>query len=286
MVRQKKRGQWEGRITVSHKSDGKPIFRYVYGKTQKETLEKLHQRIEDYRGVELTEDSKMTLGEWLDRWLNEYMIFTIRESTWDSYASMIRTHVKPYLGDKPVAFITTADMQRMYNKIKKNGRQEAHPIHGHELADSTVRSVHMMLHEAMDAAVRERHIVKNPTDGTTIPKNNYAPKQILTETQLEKFLRIAMQDEVWRDLFYTELTTGLRLGEICGLRWSDFDEATGRLKISRTVKRKKGGGVTWGDTKTETGMRNILLPPSAAELLRERKKTAMSEWIFPNIYRP
>ena len=71
MVRQKKRGQWEGRITVGHMSDGKPIFRYVYGKTQKETLEKLHQRIEDYRGVELTEDSKMTLGEWHDRWLNE-----------------------------------------------------------------------------------------------------------------------------------------------------------------------------------------------------------------------
>jgi len=286
MVRQKKRGQWEGRITVGHKSDGKPIFRYVYGKTQKETLEKLHQRIEDYRGVELTEDSKMTLGEWLDRWLNEYMIFTIRESLWDSYASMIRKHVSPYLGDKPVAFITTADVQRMYNKIKKNGRHEAHPLRGHELADSTVRSVHMMLHEAMDAAVRERLIVKNPTDGTTIPKNNYAPKQILTETQLDKFMRIAMQDEVWRDFFYTELTTGLHLGEICGLRWSDFDEATGRLKISRTVKKKKGGGVTWGDTKTETGMRNILLPPSTAEILRERKKTAMSEWIFPNIYRP
>ena len=286
MVRQKKRGQWEGRITVGHKSDGRPIYRYVYGKTQKETLEKLHQRIEDYRGVELTEDSKLTLSEWLDRWMNEYMIFTVRESTWDSYASMIRTHVRPYLGDKPVAFITTADVQRMYNKIKKSGRRGAHPLRGHELADSTVRSVHMMLHEAMDAAVKERLIVKNPTDGTTIPKNNYAPKQILTEAQLEKFLRIVMQDEVWRDFFYTELTTGLRLGEICGLRWSDFDEATGRLKISRTVKRKKGGGVTWGDTKTETGMRNILLPPSTAEILRERKKRLMSEWIFPNIYRP
>ena len=94
---------------------------------------------------------------------------------------MIRTHVRPYLGDKPVAFITTADVQRMYNKIKKSGRQEAHPLRGHELADSTVRSVHMMLHEAMDAAVKERLIVKNPTDGTTIRKiitrpSRYSPK--------------------------------------------------------------------------------------------------------------
>ena len=151
---------------------------------EKRIVEKLHQRIEDYRGVELTEDSKLTLSQWLDRWMNEYMIFAVRESTWDGYTSLLRMHVKPYLGDKPVAFITTADVQRMYNKIKKNGRQEAHPLRGHELADSTVRSVHMMLHEAMDAAVRERLIVKNPTDGTTIPKNNYAPKQILTEAQL------------------------------------------------------------------------------------------------------
>lgn len=286
MVRQKKRGLWEGRIVVGHKSDGKAIYRYVYGKTQKETLEKLHQRIEDYRGVELTEDSRMTLGEWLDRWMNEYMIFTVRERTWNGYDSMIRIHIKPRLGDKPIAFVTTADIQRMYNQIKKSGRVEAHPLKGKQLADSTVRRVHMLLHEAMEAAVKERLIVKNPTVGTTIPKNNYAPKQILSEAQLEKFMQVVMQDEIWRDFFYTELTTGMRCGEICGLKWSDFDEASGRLKITRTVHKKKGGGVTWGDTKTETGMRTILLPPSTAEVLRERKKTAVGEWIFPNIYKP
>ena len=280
MVRQKKRGQWEGRITVGHKSDGKPIYRYVYGKTQKEALEKLHQRIEDYRGVELTEDSKLTLAEWLDRWLNEYMIFTVRESTWVSYVAMCKNQINPHLGDKPIAFLTTADIQKFYNTIKKNGRKFLHPVLGHQLADSSVRRIHMMLHEAMETAKKERLIVKNPTDETTIPKNNYPPKQILTEAQLDRFMNELLADEPWRDFFYTELTTGLRLGEICGLRWSDLDEASGRLKVSRTIGKKKGGIVTWGDTKTETGMRTILLPPSTLELLKKRKENAVSEWIF------
>ena len=285
-IRKRADGRWEGRIVVGHKKDGSPMYKSVFGKTQKATLKELHKLIDLYRDVDLTEECRMTLGEWMDKWLDEYMIFAIRESTLDSYRNITKNQVKKHIGHKPLSSLTTADIQRFYNKIKKEGRMKPKRDGSYELADSMVRKIHMMLHEAMDAAVREWLIVKNPTDDTTIPKNNYAPKQILTEAQLEKFMRIVMQDEVWRDFFYTELTTGLRLGEICGLRWSDFDEATGRLKISRTVKRKKGGGVTWGDTKTETGMRNILLPPSTAEFLRERKKTAMSEWIFPNIYRP
>ncbi len=70
MVRKKDDGRWEGRIVAGHKESGAPIFRYVYGKTQKALLEKLHSGIEEYQDVELTEDSRTTLGEWLDRWLD------------------------------------------------------------------------------------------------------------------------------------------------------------------------------------------------------------------------
>ena len=275
MVRQKKRGQWEARIVVGHKDDGKPIYRYVYGKTQKEVLDKLHQRIEDYRGVELTEDSKMTLGEWLDKWLNEYMLFTIRESTWKAYETEVRLHIKPYLGDKQIAFVTTADVQKMYNKLKESGRVRNHPTMGHQLSDSMVRSIHMMLHEAMDYAMREHMILKNPTEGTTIPKAAEKEMQILSEEQIGTFMEAIKQEEIWRDFFYLELMTGLREGEICALKWSDFDAEAGKLAVSRTLH---SDGTT-GETKTYSGMRSIKLPESAAEMLRERKKTALTEWI-------
>ena len=286
LVRKRDDGRWEGRIVVGRKNNNNPIYRYVFGKTQKELLEKLHAHIETYRGAELTEDSKISLGEWLDRWMNEYMLFTIRESTRDCYRTMIEVHIKPHLGDKPLAFITTAEIQRMYNNMKKHGRVREHPRFGNQLSDSMVRKTHMMLHSALDAAVKERLIVKNPTTGTTVPKNNYAPKQILTDSQLDRLMDAIRQDELWYDFFYTELTTGLRRGEICGLKWQDFDEGSGKLKISRTLHKKKGGGYTAGETKTDTGTRTIMLPPSTAELLRKRKKNALGEWVFHNPIKP
>ena len=282
LVRKRADGRWEGRIVVGHKEDGSPIFRSVFAHTQKDVMRKLHSQIETYRDVELTEESNMTLGEWLDKWLDSYMALTIRESTMDSYKIMTQHYIKPYLGDEKIGSVTTADIQQLYNWLRENGRVKEHYEKGNALSDSMIRSIHMMIHQAMDAAVRERLIVKNPTEGTVIPKNNYAPKQILTEEQLERFLEVAKADPVWSDFFYTELTTGMRLGEICGLKWQDFEEKTGRLHIRRSVHRRKGGGVRVGETKTETGTRTILLPPSTIEILKARKKKSYSDWIFHN----
>lgn len=99
-------------------------------------------------------------------------------------------------------------------------------------------------------------------------------------------MEVISEDEIWHDFFYTEMTTGLRRGEICGLKWEDFDEVNGTLKVRRTIYRKDGGGLTAGDTKTSTGTRKIVLPPSTSRVLRERKVTALTEWIFPNPLKP
>ena len=118
MVRKRSDGRWEARIVIGHKNDGTPMHKSVFGKTQKETLDKLHRAIETYRDVDLCEDSRMTLGEWLDKWLDEYMIFTLRESTMQSYRMMVNHYIKPYLGGKPLTSLTTADIQKLYNKLK------------------------------------------------------------------------------------------------------------------------------------------------------------------------
>ena len=81
MVRKREDGRWEGRIVVGHKKNGDSIFRYLSAGTQKELMKQLHRSIEEYRGVDLSEDSKMPLGQWLDRWLEEYIAPTVRETT-------------------------------------------------------------------------------------------------------------------------------------------------------------------------------------------------------------
>jgi len=286
MVRKREDGRWEGRIVIGHKENGDPLFRHVYAKTQKELLDKLHQNIESYRDVELTEDSRMTLGEWLDRWLAEYKEGTVRPGTLKSYRYFIDSYIKPQLGYKQVALVTAQDIQRMYRKLKEEGRVNEHPEFGHQLSDTMVHHIHSMLHEAMKDAVQAHIIPKNPTEGATAPKANYKPKRILTDRELDSFMEVIQMDEVWRDFFYTELTTGLRRGEICGLMWQDFNEECGTLKVCRTLHSKKKGEYTVGETKTGQGMRTIILPQSTADVLRRRKAESISQWIFPNPIKP
>ena len=286
MVRKREDGRWEGRIVVGHKESGEPIFRYLSAKTQKELLKKLHQNIEEYRDVDLNENSKMPLGQWLDRWLEEYAAPSVRPSTLEGYRGYVERNIKPYLGDKPVAKVTREDVQKLYRELQKNGRKELHPEYGYQLSGATIRRIHGVFHQAMETAVRENLIARNPTEGIILPKKKTAPKQILNDAQLEQFMDVIRADSTWYDFFYTELTTGLRQGEICGLMWSDFDEAHGTLSVRRTLHVQKGGRVVTGETKTGTGKRTITLPPSTAQLLAQRKKHSYSQWIFPNPLRP
>ena len=85
--------------------------------------------------------------------------------------------------------------------------------------------------------------------------------KILNEEQLDIFMKAIQREPMWHDFFYTEITTGLRLGEICGLKWSDLDEKTGKLKIQRSVSHTRGGGVVAGKPKTEKQIRKWLADP-------------------------
>lgn len=286
MVRKRDDGRWEGRIVIGHKENGLPIYKSVLSKSQKELTAKLNQLKEVYKGADLTEDCNMTLSEWLDRWMDIIISLSARESTILNYRKYIKNHIVPYLGDKKISLITTSDIQKMYTKLKNEGRVHPKPDGSKELAGATVRSVHAVLHEAMEMAVSQRIIIRNPTVGTVLPKVVPKPINPFNTEQLDKFLSAIQNEPEWHDLFYMEVTTGLRRGEVCGLKWSDFDADSGSIKVSRTVTPAPHGLFKIGDTKTENGMRTIILVPSTLEMLKERQKSAVSQWIFPNFFLP
>ena len=285
MVRKREDGRWEGRILIGHKENGDPIFRYIYADTQKELTAKLRQNITAYQGVDLTEECRMTLSEWLDRWL-EQMASVLRLSTLEHYHSDMEHHVKPYLGQKKLTQITPADLRKLYDTLKQHGRVHPRPGQSRGLSTTTVHGIHTTLHHALKSAVDQRLLPHNPADHVEPPKVSHKPMKILNDEQLDAFLSAVEQDPIWKDFFYTELTTGLRLGEICGLMWSDFDPRKGTLSVNRTIHKEKGGRLVTGDTKTYAGTRKIVLPDSTAELLRCRKKNSYSVWIFPNPIKP
>ena len=285
MVRKREDGRWEGRIVIGHKENGDPIFRYIYAETQKELTAKLRQNITAYQGVDLTEECRMTLSEWLDRWL-EQMVAILRPSTLEHYRSDMEHHVKPYLGQKKLTQITASDLRKLYDDLKKQGRVHPRPGQSRGLSTTTIHGIHTTLHHALKSAVDQRLLPHNPADHVEPPKVAHKSMTILNEEQLDTFLAAVEQDPIWKNFFYTELTTGLRLGEICGLMWSDFDAKKGTLSVNRTIHKEKGGRLVTGDTKTYAGTRTIVLPDSTAELLRGRKKNSYSVWIFPNPLKP
>lgn len=282
MIRRRESGRWEGRIVVGHKENGDSIFRYVSGDTQKEMLDKLHRDMDAYRGADLTEDSRMTLAQWLDRWLETYTAGTMRESTRRSYRTYVERYINPRLGDRVISGLTPSDIQKLYTDLLEHGRIHNHPQQGHRLSGTMVRRIHAMLHSALKAAAQAHLIARNPTEGAALPRVEDRTRRVLTKAETERFLQTVREDPVWYPFFYTELTTGLRKGELCGLQWEDFDEEAGTLAVRRTLHTQPGGTLTTGETKTYAGTRTITLPASTAELLRERQKTACTPWIFPD----
>ena len=146
MVRKREDGRWEGRIVVGHKENGDSIFRYIYADTQKELTAKLRQNIGLYQGIDLTEQSKITLSEWLERWL-EQMPATLRPSTLEHYRKDMKNHVIPYLGQKMLTQITAADLKKLYDRLKKNGHMKPRPGQGQGLSGTTVHNIHTTLYQ-------------------------------------------------------------------------------------------------------------------------------------------
>ena len=286
MVRKREDGRWEGRIVVGHKENGDSIFRYIYADTQKELTTKLRQNIDAFQGVELTEQSKMTLAQWLDEWLEKHMTGTVRPGTLEGYRKDMDNHVKPYLGEKLLIKLTSDDLRELYQLLLERGRKLPRQNCGPGLAPATVRGIHATLHHALKTAADEGLIPFNPAEKVTPPRVQNTPKRVLTHDQMEKFLCAIRFNPIWHDFFYTELTTGLRRGELCGLTWDDFDSEAGTLKVRRTIHARKGGGLEAGETKTYAGQRTILLPYSTTQLLKERKTAALTQWIFPDPLRP
>ena len=141
MVRKRDDGRWEGRIVVGHKENGDSIFRYVYADNQKELTAKLRQNIDAYQGIDLTEQSRMTLGEWLDQWL-EQMAVTLRPGTLEHYRRDMENHVKPRLGAKPLTHLTAADLLKLYDTLKRNGRIKPRCGQNLGLSSTTVHGIH------------------------------------------------------------------------------------------------------------------------------------------------
>ena len=279
-LRKRTDGRWEGRVVTGYDEKGLPKTKSVLAKTKQECQEKLKVLQAEYVPPIQKCQPDMHFGDWMAFWYETYCKPQLSIRTQVGYEERIYKHIIPEIGKIPLDKLTQNDLQQFYTRLKTSGRLKNVEQFGPGLSDRMVRVCHANCNAALKRAVQEGLIRFNPAAGCKLPPKKSGELQILTQEEMQRFLIQAKQDGYY-ELFLLELGTGLRMGEILALQWSDLDFATGELRITKSVTIiKKELVIT--EPKTKSSIRSIILPPSLLKVLGEYKKTVASRWMFPS----
>ena len=168
-------------------------------------------------------------------------------------------------------------------ELMESGRTRGKSGHGNPgLSSATVRSLHLMLHNALNRAVKERLILRNPTEDCIAPKVQKFEMQILQPEHIKTYLDAAEKRGLL-PMFYLELVSGLRKGELTALLWSDLDITNRTISVSKQYVKNPNGELTLSRPKTETSVRKVSVPQEAVDLLvAEHKKHPDNPYMFPS----
>ena len=276
-------GRWEGRYTVGYDENGKVKMKNVLGKTQAEVKEKLKEKLEEAKVLDVAKSESYTVAEWAALWFEVYAKPNIRERTADYYNRYIIKHIVPCLGDIKLNKLTGRQIQKMYNDLLDHGRERISQKEKNPgLSGTYVHGVHVMLHNCLNRAVKERLLVRNPADDVIVPKIDKKEMKILPPEQVKAYLKAASARGIL-PLFYLELTSGLRKGEIAALLWSDLDVENCTLSVTKQLMSSRDGELKITQPKTATSVRLISLPQETVELLKEEhSKHPLNIYMFPS----
>ena len=283
-IRKRADGRWEGRYTAGyHPETGKRIIKNVLGKTQAECKAKLKKAIEESQSLDVGRADEYTVAAWLRTWFELYAKPHIRPSTMNYYHRNIEQHIIPAIGDIPLNKLTTRDLQKLCNDLQSNGRlRKVQKKEKPGLSNSTVRGIHMMLHNALDRAMKEKLILSNPTENCIIPKIEKQEMKILRPDPISSYLNAAQRRNAL-PMFYLELVSGLRKGELTALLWSDLDIQNRTISVSKQYVKNPNGELALTRPKTETSVRKVSIPQEAVDLLiSEHDKHPDNPYMFPS----
>lgn len=282
-IRKRKDGRWEGRYTAGiNPETGKQIFKNVLGRTQAEVKEKLKKALTDSQKLDLTKQGRYTVGTWMDEWFENVAKVKVRPSSHQTYRGYIDNHIKPNIGNIPLEKLTTMELQKFYRKLLTSGRVERIEAEKQPkgLSAKTVRNINQVISSAMDLAVAQKIILANPTDACELPKVEHKEMQTIPAEQLQAFLAEAKATEVY-EMYYIELATGLRRGELLGLKWEDIDWKNGVIRVRRQIARVDGR-IVEAPLKTKNSYRTVTISLQAVEVLKQQKEKTNDQYVFPS----
>lgn len=258
-VHKRKNNTWRAQISLQ----GQRISKTT--KTKSEALAWLRKMQEEVENGLSFDSTQLTLKKFMDEWLVS-VEQTLRYNTYFQYTQMTKQYIVPYLGHLKLREVKPEHIQKMYNEMAKQGK-------GYR----TIHLGHAILHRALVQAVKLGLINRNPDDATIPPKPKKKEMQFLDEGQVQRLLITAegMKDRFYA-LYYLAIATGMRLGEILGLKWDDLDLEQGILKVQRQLTKCKHG-FEFIAPKTKAGMRQIDLGSNTIEVLKQHREHQHTE---------
>lgn len=270
-LRKRKNGTWEGRVSLGvDPNTGKTITKSLYGRTQKEVHEKMVSLL--YGGEQRTaapaepepHNDEMTISEWLDTWLAEYLV-DVKRGTYNAYESVVRLHLKPAFGKYRLSELKTPIIQKTLNKYRRDGKSPKY-----------IKNIHGVLHRAMEMAVRAEYLEKNPASACVLPKVVEKPVEPLDTPELKRLFE-ALRGNRFETLFLTAVFTGMRVGELIGLTWDCVDFENEMIHVTKQLvqTRSKGQKYVYGTLKN--GKTRVITPAPFVMQLLATHKTAQEE---------
>lgn len=261
-------GRWQGSITIGRDDRGRLIRKYFYGKTRKETSEKLNRAIEELRDNRfINKSDNPTVEQWCHEWLWSYKRNSVKQKTFDQYETILRTHIIPDLGDIRLADLKTMHIQRIINKMHDSG-----------LSHRTIEVMKIVMHAALKQAQRNKLVSENVCENVVLPRKQPKHIRVLNEDEQTKLIAALKDNYIGRGLLFA-LYTGMRRGEVLALKWSDYDKNEKTISITKALNRvrtyNKDGNktmLTVTTPKTDTSIRTVPLIDKAVELLAEHKR--------------
>ena len=280
-VRLRKDARWEGRVVIGYDNKGLPKTKNILARTKGECVEKLNalkNSVTPTAAVKVRAD--MPFGEWVEFWYENHCKPAVRPNTRTGYENNIRLYIRPRLGDIPLNKLTTNDIQQFINWMRQDGRSEYRESRGEGLSANTIRHCCGLCRRALEKAVTEKLIVRNPAEECKLPPARRMEMRLLSREELQKLL-IQAKAEGYYEVFLLELTTGLRVGELMAFQWDDLNFNTGELRIERQIYQIKGE-LLIQPPKNKASIRSVILPPAVVTALKKYKQTVFSRWMFPS----
>ena len=233
--------------------------------------EEMHRLLHELEAGTYVEPSKLTLTDYLRRWLQDYCEPRLAPNTIDGYRRLLEGHIIPRLGALKLRQLQPLHLQDFYSEMLRAGRKDGKG----GLSARSVQYMHRIIHEALGHAVKWQLVARNVADAAEAPRPRRPSLVVLDVDGARRLLRAAEghPDEA---LVRVALLTGLRRGELLALRWTDMDLAAGQLRVTRAATRLQGRTM-YREPKSSRSRRAVALPASVVAVLKVHRKRQLEE---------